>query len=67
MGDLSSIRIPGKFAARLGQGLSSSTATVDVPKHQQVNIDDITANGFCFSDGVGLISPELAMKVADHL
>eukprot|EP00798_Chlamydomonas_sp_ICE-L_P010051 gene10051-7944_t len=41
MGDLSGIRIVGKYAARLGQGLSASTPTGDIIATQVVNISDI--------------------------
>eukprot|EP00798_Chlamydomonas_sp_ICE-L_P010045 gene10045-7937_t len=71
MGDLSGIHIVGKYAARLGQGLSASTPTVDIIATQVAKIPDIevTTGGkmFCFSDGIGMISQQLAAAVAERL
>uniref|UniRef100_A0A1D1ZGP2 RNA-dependent RNA polymerase n=2 Tax=Anthurium amnicola TaxID=1678845 RepID=A0A1D1ZGP2_9ARAE len=57
-----------KCAARMGQCFSSTYATVNVPLG---NVDpefpDIERNEFVFSDGIGKVTPELAMKVAEKL
>ncbi|XP_008778879.2 probable RNA-dependent RNA polymerase SHL2 [Phoenix dactylifera] len=57
-----------KCAARMGQCFSSTYATVDVPP-DQVNplLPDIERKGYIFSDGIGKITPELAMEVAEKL
>ncbi|XVE71174.1 hypothetical protein DITRI_Ditri10aG0129600 [Diplodiscus trichospermus] len=57
-----------KCAARMGQCFSSTYATVEVPS-TEVNLDlaDIKRNGYVFSDGIGKISPDLAMEVAQKL
>ncbi|ORZ32826.1 RNA dependent RNA polymerase-domain-containing protein [Catenaria anguillulae PL171] len=67
IGDLSEIKIPGKFAARLGQAFSSTRPTVEVPAQMMGEIEDIERNGYCFSDGVGRISAKLASIMADQL
>lgn len=57
-----------KCAARMGQCFSSTYATVEVPS-TEVNpfLPDIERNGYCFSDGIGIITPDLAMEVAEKL
>ncbi|XP_042520883.1 RNA-dependent RNA polymerase 6-like isoform X2 [Macadamia integrifolia] len=57
-----------KCAARMGQCFSSTYATVDVPQ-EEVNMDlpDIKRNNYVFSDGIGIITPQLAMEVAEKL
>ncbi|CAI9096669.1 OLC1v1032867C1 [Oldenlandia corymbosa var. corymbosa] len=57
-----------KCAARMGQCFSSTYATVEVPPDEVVpKFDDIVRNTFVFSDGIGMISAELATKVAKRL
>ncbi|CAH1442301.1 unnamed protein product [Lactuca virosa] len=57
-----------KCAARMGQCFSSTYATVEVPRHEvDLELEDIKRNGYTFSDGVGKISPELALEVAEKL
>lgn len=69
MGDFSKIRSPGKFAARQGQTFSSTVGTVLLDDVQQHVVKDIyDSNGdYMFSDGVGLMSSELARKVGEKL
>lgn len=57
-----------KCAARMGQCFSSTYATINVPS-VQVNkaLPDIERNGYTFSDGIGKITPDLAMEVANKL
>ncbi|XVE53622.1 hypothetical protein DITRI_Ditri03aG0017400 [Diplodiscus trichospermus] len=57
-----------KCAARMGQCFSSTYATVDIPS-TEVNPDlsDIERNRYVFSDGIGKITPDLAMEVAQRL
>ncbi|PIN21599.1 RNA-directed RNA polymerase QDE-1 [Handroanthus impetiginosus] len=57
-----------KCAARMGQCFSSTYATVEVPS-TEVNskLPDIERNDYVFSDGIGMISADLAMEVAEKL
>ena len=65
MGDFSHIRNVAKYAARLGQSFGSSRETLRVEKHEIELIPDIkVGNKYCFSDGIGKISEELAKEVA---
>lgn len=57
-----------KYAARMGQCFSSTYATVEVPPNEvDLELPDIERNGYCFSDGIGKITPDLAMEVAKKL
>ena len=65
MGMFEDIKIVAKYASRLGQCFSTTRAI-----HQSatiVEIEDITRNGYNFTDGVGKISPFLAQMVALEL
>jgi RNA-dependent RNA polymerase len=68
MGDFSEIRNVPKYGARLGQSFSSSRETMHVGKHEIEMIPDVEAKRlgitYCFSDGIGKISAELALEVA---
>ncbi|KAL4637957.1 hypothetical protein ACB092_03G116100 [Castanea dentata] len=68
MGDFHEIRNVAKYAARLGQSFSSSRETVSISRQEVENIPDVEVvrNGipYCFSDGIGKISAELAREVA---
>ncbi|EXB88201.1 RNA-dependent RNA polymerase 6 [Morus notabilis] len=57
-----------KCAARMGQCFSSTYATVEVPL-TEVNFDleEIERNTYVFSDGIGMITPDLAKEVAEKL
>lgn len=73
LGDFHRINIVGKYAARCGQCLSSTTATIPVEK--VIHLEDITT--MCeiagqqvqktFTDGIGQLSPELAKQIADFM
>lgn len=57
-----------KCAARMGQCFSSTYATVEVPPDEvESEQPDIKRNGYVFSDGIGMITPDLAMEVAEKL
>lgn len=68
MGDFSSIKTVAKYAARLGQCLSTTrpVPTFGVPTTVQ-HIPDVENGGFCFTDGVGKISKWWARVIASHL
>ncbi|THU44667.1 hypothetical protein C4D60_Mb02t09780 [Musa balbisiana] len=57
-----------KCAARMGQCFSSTYATVNMtPNEVNSELEDIERNGYVFSDGIGKITPELALEVAQKL
>ncbi|GAB2284906.1 RNA dependent RNA polymerase [Dionaea muscipula] len=57
-----------KCAARMGQCFSSTYATVEVPSSEvDPGHPDIERNGYVFSDGIGIITRELAAEVASKL
>ncbi|KAK4754509.1 hypothetical protein SAY87_002613 [Trapa incisa] len=68
LGEFHHIRNVAKYAARLGQSLSSSTETLTVEWYETEIIPDIEVyNGgksYNFSDGIGKISEDFAKKVA---
>ncbi|XP_075659950.1 putative RNA-dependent RNA polymerase 1 [Castanea sativa] len=68
MGDFHEIRNAAKYAARLGQSFGSSRETLSISRQEVENIPDIVAVAggirYCFSDGIGKISAELAREVA---
>lgn len=63
IGNLSSIKIIAKYAARLGQGFSTTVPTTTVADSDFEEIPDVFRNGFCFSDGVGMISVSAAKTI----
>eukprot|EP01041_Mallomonas_annulata_P001659 gene1659-3210_t len=58
--DLSSIKVVDEHAARLGQAFSDTTPTNTIHVSQYGTIPDVERNGYCFSDGVGMISTTMA-------
>ncbi|KAJ4732920.1 RNA-dependent RNA polymerase [Rhynchospora pubera] len=57
-----------KCAARMGQCFSSTYATVSVPSDQvDPDYPDVENDKYVFSDGIGMITPDLAMEVAQQL
>jgi hypothetical protein len=67
IGDFSDINVPGKYGARLGQAFSSTKSTITLDSMQVVPIPDIVRNGYCFSDGIGTISSDVAKLVQKQL
>lgn len=74
MGNFSHIKVVAKYAARLGQCFSTTRAIQGLNAPDLVLIPDIekpdpenTGNSFCFTDGVGKISPFLAQMIALEL
>ena len=67
MGDFSHIMIPGKYAARMGQCFSTTLvgSSAELGSDCRCSIPDVERNGFVFSDGVGTISLDLALEVAE--
>ncbi|CAN8077242.1 unnamed protein product [Agarophyton chilense] len=69
MGNFSEIRIPGKYAARQGQVFSSSLGTLELgPDQEEVVSDIVDSRGeHLFSDGIGIVSPNLAKAMTKKL
>ncbi|KAH8667413.1 RNA dependent RNA polymerase-domain-containing protein [Tricladium varicosporioides] len=67
MGNFSHIEVVALYAARLGQCFSTTRAINGLSAPEIVTIDDIKRNGYCFTDGVGKISPFLAQMIAAEL
>eukprot|EP01129_Flabellula_baltica_P004912 TRINITY_DN1742_c0_g1_i1.p1 TRINITY_DN1742_c0_g1~~TRINITY_DN1742_c0_g1_i1.p1 ORF type:complete len:753 (+),score=146.81 TRINITY_DN1742_c0_g1_i1:42-2300(+) len=68
-GDFSKIHIVGKYAARIGQKFSTTKHGRELDQGQIIMIPDITTDDgkYTFSDGIGQISKELAIKVSKKL
>ncbi|KAG2701579.1 hypothetical protein I3760_06G052500 [Carya illinoinensis] len=71
MGDFQDIKNVAKYVSRLGQSFCSSRATAIAARDEIEVIPDIEVNRgkatYCFSDGIGTVSEELACKVATKL
>ncbi|KAM0322711.1 hypothetical protein ACHAQA_009302 [Verticillium albo-atrum] len=67
MGDFYHIRVVAKFAARLGQCFSTTREIRSIRVPTVKLIPDIERNGFCFTDGVGKISPFLASMILEEM
>ncbi|KAF2485998.1 RNA dependent RNA polymerase-domain-containing protein [Neohortaea acidophila] len=65
LGDFEKIKVVAKYCSRIGQCFSTTRATRWTVDDER--IPDIERNGFCFSDGVGKISPFLARMIAQEL
>ena len=63
LGDFSSIRVPAKCAARIGQNFTDTNSTVKLHQGEVFDLDMVVRNGRDFSDGVGTISLELLRSV----
>lgn len=66
MGNFSHIRVVAKYCSRIGQALSTTRATQN-KSFKEIKIPDIERNGFCFTDGVGKISPMLAILISSEI
>jgi RNA-dependent RNA polymerase len=66
MGDFVEIKVPAKYAARLGQCFST-TRYISSARPALRTVEDVERNGYCFTDGVGQISPVLAHMIAHEL
>lgn len=68
IGDLRALRTPAKFAARLGQGFSTTFETFRFRRGDICEIPDVAdSSGEMFSDGVGVITREGMRQVAGLL
>ncbi|KAK3989129.1 putative RNA-dependent RNA polymerase [Cladorrhinum sp. PSN332] len=66
MGNFKHIQVVAKYAARLGQCFSTTRLLRGLSYPQIVRIPDVEQSKFCFTDGVGKISPKLANIIADE-
>lgn len=57
------LRCPARYAARLSQAFTATDRGLIVEEDQIELIPDIERNGYCFTDGNGLISPEMAKAI----
>lgn len=62
-GNLDYIKNVAKYISRLGQAFSTSIKTVNLKPKECEKIPDIESNGYIFTDGIGKISPDLAIEV----
>jgi len=68
MGFFSHIQIIAKYASRIGQCFSTTRAINSIGTRLNVRlISDIKRNGYCFSDGVSMISAFLAQMIVDEM
>ncbi|KAL7796485.1 RNA dependent RNA polymerase domain-containing protein [Trichoderma ceciliae] len=67
MGEVGHIRIVAKYAARLGQCFSTTREMKGIPVPDVRSIPDIQRNGYCFTDGVGMISEFMARMIIEEL
>ncbi|CAO2176113.1 unnamed protein product [Urochloa humidicola] len=56
-----------KHTARMGLCFTSSFPTVMIQPDEMEFLDDVEHNGYNFSDGIGMITPKLALEVAKML
>ena len=57
------IRCPARYAARISQAFTTTDSTVSVPAEEIIIEDDIKVGTYCFTDGVGSMSPEIARQI----
>lgn len=67
MGQFSHIKVVAKYAARLGQCLSTTRDVRGISSPNCLQIPDVERNGYCFTDGVGKISVFLAKLVGEDM
>ncbi|KAF8507374.1 RNA dependent RNA polymerase-domain-containing protein [Hysterangium stoloniferum] len=61
------MRCPARYAARLSQAFTATESSVYAEQGEMSRIPDIERNDFCFSDGNGLVSQEMADGIQDAL
>lgn len=54
---------PARYAARISQAFTTTDSSVSVPADEIIIEDDITDGSYCFTDGVGTMSPQIARKI----
>jgi hypothetical protein len=54
---------PARYAARISQAFTTTESSISVPVEEIIVQNDIKRGNYCFTDGVGNISPQLARKI----
>ncbi|PHH80563.1 hypothetical protein CDD82_1668 [Ophiocordyceps australis] len=67
MGEFSHIKVVAKYAARLGQCFSTTRQIRSIFQPKTQRIPDIERNGYCFTDGVGMISQFVARLIIEEV
>lgn len=62
-GDLSSEKCVASYVSRFGLCFSSTQETIDIDSSCVVYMKDVRNENYCFTDGIGCISPHLAKRV----
>ncbi|KAH9968903.1 RdRP-domain-containing protein [Russula dissimulans] len=57
------ILCPARYAARISQAFTTTDSSVSISSEEIFIQDDIESGGYCFTDGVGTISPQFARKI----
>jgi hypothetical protein len=57
------IYCPARYAARISLAFTTTDSSVTVPAEEIIIKDDIKFGGYCFTDGVGSMSPQIAKKI----
>ena len=65
LGDFHNIKNIGKYAVRIGQALSSTIDSYEFTNF--IEVKDIERNSYCFTDGVGLITPIHALAISKKI
>ena len=67
MGDFSKIRTVAKMVKRIGLIFSTANVAVQLPPNRCEDIPDVRKDDYIFTDGCGLISPQLAKRLVQLL
>lgn len=54
---------PARYAARISQAFTTTESSISVPAEEILIEEDIQRGNYCFTDGVGNISPQLSRKI----
>jgi RNA-dependent RNA polymerase len=65
--DRNLIYCPARYGARISQAFTTTDASVTVEAEEIFPLRDITRNGWCFTDGVGTISKDMANAIFQEL
>ncbi|KAI9512792.1 RdRP-domain-containing protein [Russula earlei] len=57
------IYCPARYAARISLAFTTTDSSISVPADEIFIRDDVISGRYCFTDGVGTISPQLARKI----
>lgn len=61
------IYCPARYGARISQAFTTTDSSISVPAEEILIEGDIKRETYCFTDGVGSISPQLARKISRTL